>query len=285
MWRTSVGISGDSQGPPSGSRRAPPTLGDMSGWPPLDKLGFKAADGSRAHAPGAVIVTLTACRSPAAPSRRRPGRATGSPARSTSTRSPRRPRRRGAAAALVHFTPGARTAWHTHPLGQTIFVTEGVGRCRRRGGPIEVIRPGDRVFFEPGEDHWHGAAPDRFMAHVAIQEADESGSPVTWGEHVSDEEYGAAEQAATSRPAPGCRGRSGHVAQGASYARLELRRLAALSRWRPSSPSRRPRSPRRRAGRSATRAASTARPASSSPAAASTCRTSRATSRRRTATT
>ena len=95
-------------------------------------------------------------------------------------------------AALVHFTPGARTAWHTHPLGQTIFVTEGVGRCQRRGGPVEEIRPGDRVFFEPGEDHWHGATPTRFMAHVAIQEADESGSPVTWGEHVTDEEYAAA---------------------------------------------------------------------------------------------
>ena len=95
-------------------------------------------------------------------------------------------------AALVHFTPGARTAWHTHPLGQTIFVTEGIGRCQRRGGPIETIHPGDRVFFEPGENHWHGAAPDRFMAHLAIQEADETGSPVTWGEHVTDEEYGAA---------------------------------------------------------------------------------------------
>jgi quercetin dioxygenase-like cupin family protein len=93
------------------------------------------------------------------------------------------------AAALVHFTPGARTAWHTHPLGQTLFVAEGVGRCQRRGGPVEEIRPGDRVYFEPGEDHWHGAAPDRFMAHVAMHEADESGSTVTWGEHVSDEEY------------------------------------------------------------------------------------------------
>lgn len=90
------------------------------------------------------------------------------------------------AAASVHFTPGARTAWHTHPLGQTIFVTEGVGRCQREGGPIEIIRPGDRVFFEPGENHWHGAAADRFMVHIAIQEADESGSVVTWGEHVSD---------------------------------------------------------------------------------------------------
>src|SRR5262245_10736501 len=97
-----------------------------------------------------------------------------------------------AASALVHFTPGARTAWHTHPLGQTLFVTEGVGLCQRQGAPIEVIRPGDRVYFEPGEHHWHGAAPNRFMAHVAIQEADESGSVVTWGEQVSDQEYRAA---------------------------------------------------------------------------------------------
>ena len=90
----------------------------------------------------------------------------------------------------VHFTPGARTAWHTHPLGQTIFVTEGVGRCQREGGPVEEIRPGDSVFFEPGEKHWHGAAPDRFMVHTAIQESGDDGSPVSWGEHVTDEEYG-----------------------------------------------------------------------------------------------
>jgi quercetin dioxygenase-like cupin family protein len=89
----------------------------------------------------------------------------------------------------VHFTPGARTAWHTHPRGQTIWVTEGVGLCQREGGPVEVIRPGDRVFFEPGENHWHGAAPTRLMTHIAIQQADESGSPVSWGEHVSDEQY------------------------------------------------------------------------------------------------
>jgi quercetin dioxygenase-like cupin family protein len=95
------------------------------------------------------------------------------------------------ASAAVHFTPGARTAWHTHPLGQTIFVTEGFGLCCREGGPVEEIRPGDRVWFEPGENHWHGAAPDRFMVHIAIHEADESGSPVTWGEHVTDAEYGA----------------------------------------------------------------------------------------------
>jgi quercetin dioxygenase-like cupin family protein len=95
-------------------------------------------------------------------------------------------------AASVHFTPGARTAWHTHPHGQTIWVTEGVGLCQREGGPIEVIRPGDRVFFEPGEKHWHGAAPTRFMSHIAMQQADEHGSVVNWGEHVSDEQYGQA---------------------------------------------------------------------------------------------
>jgi quercetin dioxygenase-like cupin family protein len=93
--------------------------------------------------------------------------------------------------ALVHFAPGARTAWHTHPFGQTIFVVEGVGRCQREGGPIEEIRPGDRVRFEADENHWHGAAPNRFMAHVAIQEADQQGSPADWGRHVTDEEYGA----------------------------------------------------------------------------------------------
>ena len=96
------------------------------------------------------------------------------------------------AAASVHFTPGARTAWHTHPNGQTIYVTEGVGRCQRRGGPVEAIRAGDRVFFEPGEDHWHGAAPDRFMSHIAMQDVDGDGNAAAWGDHVSDEEYGAA---------------------------------------------------------------------------------------------
>ena len=92
-------------------------------------------------------------------------------------------------AGSVHFTPGARTAWHTHPNGQTIYVTEGVGLCQREGAPIEAIRPGDRVFFDPGEKHWHGAAPDRFMTHLALQQVDDRGSAVTWGEHVSDEEY------------------------------------------------------------------------------------------------
>jgi quercetin dioxygenase-like cupin family protein len=92
-------------------------------------------------------------------------------------------------ASAVHFTPGARTAWHTHPHGQTIWVTEGIGFCQCEGGPIEVIRPGDRVFFERGESHWHGAAPTRLMTHIAIQLADESGSPVTWGDHLSDDDY------------------------------------------------------------------------------------------------
>jgi len=92
----------------------------------------------------------------------------------------------------VHFTPGARTAWHTHPNGQTIYVTEGVGLCQRRGGQIEVIRPGDRVFFEPGEEHWHGAKPDRFMTHLAMLEVDDEGKSATWGEQVTEEEYNAA---------------------------------------------------------------------------------------------
>jgi quercetin dioxygenase-like cupin family protein len=92
-------------------------------------------------------------------------------------------------ASSVHFTPGARTAWHTHPHGQTIWVTEGIGLCQRRGGPVEVIRPGDRVFFEPGEDHWHGAAPTRFMTHLAMLQVNDQGNAATWGDHVTDDEY------------------------------------------------------------------------------------------------
>jgi len=95
-------------------------------------------------------------------------------------------------ASCVHFTPGARTAWHTHPNGQTIWVLEGVGLCQRRGGTVEVIRPGDRVFFEPAEEHWHGAASNRFMVHVAMLDVDEEGNTATWLEHVTDEEYRAA---------------------------------------------------------------------------------------------
>jgi quercetin dioxygenase-like cupin family protein len=91
----------------------------------------------------------------------------------------------------VHFTPGARTAWHSHPNGQTIYVIEGIGRCQSRGGTIETIRPGDRVFFEPGEEHWHGASRERFMTHIAMQQVDDDGNAANWGEHVTDEEYGA----------------------------------------------------------------------------------------------
>ena len=94
-----------------------------------------------------------------------------------------------AAGATVTFEPGSRTAWHTHPHGQTIWVTEGEGRAQRRGGPVEVIRAGDRVFFAPGEDHWHGAAPDRLMTHLAMHQVDGDGNAATWGAHVTDEEY------------------------------------------------------------------------------------------------
>lgn len=93
----------------------------------------------------------------------------------------------GAVAGLVE----GMAAWHSHPNGQTIWVTEGIGLCRRRGGPIEVIRPGDRVFFEPDEGHWHGAAPTRFMTHLALQQADAEGRMATWGDHATDEEYAA----------------------------------------------------------------------------------------------
>lgn len=91
----------------------------------------------------------------------------------------------------VHFTPGARTAWHSHPNGQTIYVLEGKGRVARRASSVEEITPGDRVFFAPGEEHWHGAAPDRFMSHLSIVVVDEHGTTATWGEHVTDDEYGA----------------------------------------------------------------------------------------------
>lgn len=97
-----------------------------------------------------------------------------------------------ASGANVHFTPGARSAWHTHPHGQTIWVTEGVGLCQREGGPIEVIRPGDRVFFPPGENHWHGACATRLMVHVAVLDVDDEGRAAVWGDHVTDEEYAAA---------------------------------------------------------------------------------------------
>jgi quercetin dioxygenase-like cupin family protein len=90
--------------------------------------------------------------------------------------------------ASVTFEPGARTAWHTHPLGQTLIVTYGCGRVQREGGPIEEIRPGDVVWFPPGERHWHGAAPTTAMTHIALQEALD-GKVVDWMEKVSDAQY------------------------------------------------------------------------------------------------
>lgn len=93
-----------------------------------------------------------------------------------------------AAGAAVTFEPSARTAWHTHPLGQTLIVTAGAGLVQRDGGPIEEIHPGDVVWFEPGEKHWHGAAPTTAMTHIAIQESLD-GKLVEWMEQVSDEQY------------------------------------------------------------------------------------------------
>ncbi len=90
--------------------------------------------------------------------------------------------------ASVTFEPGARTAWHTHPLGQTLIVTSGCGRAQRWGGPIEEIRPGDVIWFPPGEKHWHGAAPTTSMTHIAIQEA-LNGKTVDWLEKVTDGQY------------------------------------------------------------------------------------------------
>jgi quercetin dioxygenase-like cupin family protein len=94
-----------------------------------------------------------------------------------------------AAAGKVTFEPGARTAWHTHPLGQTLIVTDGLGLVQRVGGPIEEIRPGDVVWFPPNEKHWHGASPTTAMTHIAVQEALD-GNAVDWMEKVTDEQYG-----------------------------------------------------------------------------------------------
>jgi quercetin dioxygenase-like cupin family protein len=91
--------------------------------------------------------------------------------------------------AHVRFSPGARTAWHHHPKGQTLYVTDGIGYVATRGGEVREIRPGDVVYIEPGEEHWHGATSERFMAHIAIHEADEHGQVVTWLEHVPDGDY------------------------------------------------------------------------------------------------
>jgi quercetin dioxygenase-like cupin family protein len=95
---------------------------------------------------------------------------------------------RRSSAATVTFEPGARTAWHTHPFGQTLIVTAGFGRVQREGGPVEDIRPGDVVWFPPGERHWHGASPTTAMSHIAIQEHLD-GKVVDWMDHVTDSQY------------------------------------------------------------------------------------------------
>lgn len=95
-----------------------------------------------------------------------------------------------AGGANVTFEPGARTAWHTHPLGQTLIITSGTGWVQRKNGPIEEVNPGDVVWFSPGEKHWHGATPDKATSHIAIQES-EDGKAVDWLEKVSDEQYAA----------------------------------------------------------------------------------------------
>jgi quercetin dioxygenase-like cupin family protein len=91
----------------------------------------------------------------------------------------------------VHFTPAARTAWHSHPHGQLLHVTDGVARVQAQGGPVEEVASGDTVRFGPGEMHWHGAAPDKFMTHIAVQMSGADGVDATWGEQVSDAEYNA----------------------------------------------------------------------------------------------
>jgi quercetin dioxygenase-like cupin family protein len=93
-------------------------------------------------------------------------------------------------ASVVSFDPGARTAWHTHPLGQTLYVVSGCGRAQSWGGPVREIRAGDVIWIPPGEKHWHGAAPTTAMTHIAMQEA-QDGAAVNWLEHVSDEQYSA----------------------------------------------------------------------------------------------
>ncbi len=92
------------------------------------------------------------------------------------------------AASLVTFSPGARTAWHTHPAGQTLIVQSGLGWVQKEGGPIEEIKPGDIIYFEPNEKHWHGASAEKAMSHIAVQE-EVNGEVVTWLEHVTDDQY------------------------------------------------------------------------------------------------
>jgi quercetin dioxygenase-like cupin family protein len=98
----------------------------------------------------------------------------------------------------VSFKAGARSAWHTHPKGQTLYVTDGVGVVQKRGEPMQIIKPGDTIWTEPGEEHWHGASAKHDMTHLAIQEVDDEGNIANWGKHVTDEEYTKQSEAGSS---------------------------------------------------------------------------------------
>lgn len=121
--------------------------------------------------------------------------------------------------ASVTFEPGARTAWHTHPLGQHLIITSGLGWVQQEGGPIQEVRPGDVVWFPPGVKHWHGASPTHAMMHTAIQEA-QKGSPVDWLEHVSDEQYRKRAEGVRPRSARNQQSRTSHEEYGTTRAEI-----------------------------------------------------------------
>ena len=123
--------------------------------------------------------------------------------------------------AHVRFTPGARTAWHSHPKGQTLYVTDGIGYVARRGADLQEIRPGDVVYIEPNEEHWHGATADRFMAHVAIKRPTTRADVVHWLDPVTDDEY-AAVPAGRLQPTTATHHRD--TKEHVSHARQRLRR-------------------------------------------------------------
>ena len=139
----------------------------------------------------------TSCRS----GRQRRDRRRGSPATPGSTSSFGGKSLRGIRAAIVHFAPGARNAWHSHAVGQTLHVTEGVGRIQSRGEPPVEMQAGDTVLTRPGEWHWHGASPDRFMTHITVYETPAHGDETIWGNLVTDEEYLASPRVPDSRSA------------------------------------------------------------------------------------
>jgi quercetin dioxygenase-like cupin family protein len=157
------------------------TLGTVLAIPAIRR------DQARAHGLTIEEVTMEITRAGSQPSGKGPSDWFTGTVRIDPLFQPKAPAR--AAAASVTFEPGARTAWHTHPLGQTLIVMSGCGRVQQEGGPVEEVRPGDVVWFPPGVKHWHGASPTTAMTHIAIQEGLD-GKVVDWMEHVSDEQYG-----------------------------------------------------------------------------------------------